>query len=51
MAGSEDSSRTELTRLIRSIAREAAYEAIDEHLEDFEHRQKKPETTELEGEA
>jgi hypothetical protein len=50
MAETEDN-RKELTRLMRSIAREVAYEVIDEHLEDYEHKQKKPDATELEGEA
>ena len=49
MAKSEEENRKELTRLIRSIAREAAYEAIDEHLEDYEHKPKKPDETEMEG--
>jgi len=50
MAETEDN-RKELTRLLRSIAREVAYEVIDEHLEDYEHKQKKPDAAELEGEA
>lgn len=41
--------RTELTRLIRSIAREVAYEAIYEHLEEFEHKQKKIDPAEMEA--
>ena len=40
---------TELTKLMRSIAREIAYEAIIEHLEDFEHKPKKPDPVELES--
>ena len=36
----EDSKREELVRLIRRIAKEAAYEVIDEHLEDYEHKEK-----------
>ncbi|MCW4045214.1 MAG: hypothetical protein NWE94_06835 [Candidatus Bathyarchaeota archaeon] len=48
MAESEDYSRKELTRLIRSIAQEVACEAIDDHLEDYEHKPKKPEANELE---
>ena len=40
--------RTKLTELIRSMAREVAYDAIDEHLEEFEHKQKKPDSTEME---
>jgi hypothetical protein len=41
--------RAELTRLIRSIAREVAYEVIDEHLDDYEHAPRKPDETEMEG--
>ena len=33
----------ELVRLIRRIAREEAYEVIDEHLDDNEHKEKPPE--------
>ncbi|MEM0313349.1 MAG: hypothetical protein QXQ41_02230 [Candidatus Bathyarchaeia archaeon] len=29
-----------LVRLIRRIAKEAAYEALDEHLRDYEHKEK-----------
>ena len=41
--------RARLTELIRSIAREVAYEAIDEHLEEFEHKQKKLDPAEMEA--
>ncbi len=41
--------KAELTRLIRSIAREVAYEALDEHLEDYEHNPKKPDASEMES--
>jgi hypothetical protein len=37
------------TRLIRAIAREIAYEVIDEHLEDYEHTPKTPHPAELEA--
>jgi hypothetical protein len=47
----ENFDKKELTRLMRSIAREVAYEVIDEHLEDYEHTARKPDQTELEGEA
>jgi DNA-binding FadR family transcriptional regulator len=43
---SEDSKlekRKRLVQLIRQIAREEAYAALDEHLSDYEHRQKPPE--------
>jgi hypothetical protein len=30
----------ELIRLIRRIAREEAYDIIDEHLDDYEHKEK-----------
>ncbi|MEM3161827.1 MAG: hypothetical protein QW056_02400 [Candidatus Bathyarchaeia archaeon] len=29
-----------LVRLIRRIAKEAAYEALEEHLRDYEHKEK-----------
>lgn len=32
--------RRRLVRLVRQIAREVAYEALDEHLEDCEHKEK-----------
>ena len=37
-----------LVRLIRRIAREEAWEAIDEHLEDYEHKEKPAEDFEVE---
>lgn len=37
---SEDSKHEKLVRLIREIAREEVYEAIDEHLDDYEHKEK-----------
>jgi len=40
--------RKELIRLIRSQAQEVAYEVLDEHLEDYEHKEKKPDAAELE---
>lgn len=30
----------ELVRLIRRIAKEEAYEVMDEHLDDYEHKEK-----------
>lgn len=41
--------RTELTRLVRSIAREVAYEVLDEHLADYEHKTRKLSEAELEA--
>ena len=41
---SEDSDVEEhkrLVRLIRQIAREEAYAVLDEHLSDYEHKQKR----------
>lgn len=35
-----DFKREELVRLIRRIAREVAWEVVDEHLDDYEHREK-----------
>ncbi len=49
MTGPEPKDHKELTRLVRSIAREVAYEAIDEHTEDYLHIPKKPDPTEMEG--
>jgi len=37
---SEDPEHEELVRLIRRIAMEVAWEIIDEHLEDYEHKEK-----------
>ncbi len=37
--GEDDSA--ELARLMKSVAREVAYEVMDEHLEDYEHKPKK----------
>jgi len=36
----EDSTHKRLVRLIRQIAREEAYAVIDEHLDDYEHKEK-----------
>ena len=46
---SQDSKRVRLVWLIRRIAREEAWEAIDEHLDDYEHKEKPLEDFELEG--
>lgn len=43
------SDRAKLVELIRSIAREVACEAIDEHIEEFEHKQKQLDSTEMEA--
>jgi hypothetical protein len=48
MAKTEKAQRSQ-TRLIRAIAREIAYEVIDEHLDDYEHTPKKPAPAELEA--
>lgn len=45
MSDSISIERKELIRLIRSQAQEVAYEAIDEHLDDYEHTPKKAEET------
>lgn len=49
MTQPHDNERAELTRLIRSIAREVAYEVLDEHLEDYEHKQRTPNAVQLES--
>ena len=41
--------RKELIRLIRSQAQQVAYEVMDEHLDDYEHKPKKAEEPETEG--
>ena len=38
-----------IVRLIRRIAREVAYEVIDEHLEEYEHKEKQPQPFEIES--
>ena len=37
----DDEVRKQLVSLIRRIARDEAYEVIDEHLEDYEHNERK----------
>ena len=49
-----ESKQAQLTRLIRTIAKEVAYEVIEEHLEEYEHKPKKPDDFEAqlcEGES
>jgi len=46
----ESMSHEKLVQLIRRIAREEAYEAIDEHLDEYEHKEKPMEDFETEGE-
>ena len=41
--------RKELMRFIRSQAREVAYEVIDEHLNDYEHKEKAAQESETEA--
>lgn len=40
---SEGMGYEKLVELIRRIAKEEAYEAIDEHLDEYEHKEKPPE--------
>jgi hypothetical protein len=42
-------SRKQLQRLIRRLAREVAWEVIDEHLCDYEHKEKPAEDFEVES--
>jgi hypothetical protein len=35
--------RKKLVELIRQVAKEVCYEVLDEHLSDYEHKQKPPE--------
>jgi hypothetical protein len=44
-----DSERERLVRLIRRVARDVAYEIIDEHLDGYEHEEKPAEDFELGG--
>ena len=37
---SEESAEKKLVQLIRQIAKDVVYEALDEHVTDFEHAQK-----------
>jgi hypothetical protein len=39
--------RLKLIALIRRIARDEAYNILHEHLQDYEHKQRKPEPTEI----
>jgi hypothetical protein len=41
--------RKALIELIRSQARDIAYEVIDEHIDEYEHQEKAAEPTETEG--
>ena len=47
---SEDSEHEELVQLIRRLAEEVAWEIIDEHLDDYEHKEKPAECFEAECE-
>ena len=49
MSDSTNLERKELIRLIRSQAKEVAYEVMDEHLDDYEYTQKRPEEAGVEG--
>jgi thioester reductase-like protein len=46
---SQDSEHARLVCLIRRIAREEAWEAIDGHVDEYEHNEKPPEDLELGG--
>jgi len=46
----EGMSHEKLVQLIRRIAKEEAYEVIDEHLDEYEHKEKPVENFEVEGE-
>jgi len=45
----EDSEREELVHLIRRLAKEIVWEALDEHLNDYEHKEKPAEDFEVVG--
>jgi len=46
---SQNSKHKRLVWLIRRIAREEAWEAIDEHMDDYKHEEKPAEGSELGG--
>lgn len=39
-----------LVQIVRQIAKEVCYEILDEHLSDYEHKEKKAEEAEIESE-
>jgi hypothetical protein len=43
----QEHKQTRLTRLIKNLAKEVAYEIIEEHLEEYEHKPKKPDDLEV----
>ncbi len=43
----QNEKHAQLIRLIRKIAREEAWQTIDEHLNDYIHREKPAENTEV----
>jgi hypothetical protein len=45
---SEDPKHEEMVQLIRRLAKEVAWEVIDEHLDDYEHKEKPAEDFEVE---
>jgi len=46
---SEDSEHEKLIRLIRRVAKEVVWEIMDEHLDDYEHKEKPAENFEVVG--
>jgi len=44
-----DSEHEHLVRLIRRVARDVAYEVMDEHVDDYEHKEKPAEVFEFGG--
>jgi len=45
----EGSEHERLVRLIRRVASDVAYEVMDEHLDDYEHKEKPAEDLEFGG--
>jgi hypothetical protein len=45
----ESEEHEELVRLIRKIAREEIYSVLDEHLDDYEHKEKPTESADIEA--
>lgn len=44
-----ENEKTELRRLVQSLVREIVYEALQGHLEDYEHKPRKLDEAEMES--
>ena len=45
----DEAERKKLIRLVRKVARETAWEVIDEHIEEYEHKEKLAKDYEVEN--